>query len=120
MLSHLLDVWSCFVPNVLKIVSRHSSFFKYRGRGGPWGPGGTLSPPFGTWTSIKFVAADITHGAAGILHSRADILCGMVSAMCLTYCLSNTNFLISVLGKNTIFSKSAKKLVELPKNFFPF
>ena len=29
-----------FVPNVLKIISRHYSFFKFRGRGGhlvPWG-----------------------------------------------------------------------------------
>ena len=30
-----------FFPNALKIISRHLSFFKYRGRGGvPWGLGG--------------------------------------------------------------------------------
>ena len=42
-----------YVPNVLKIISRHLSFFKYRGRGVPWGPGGHLEPPFAPWQTLS-------------------------------------------------------------------
>ena len=56
-----------FVPNVLKIISRHKSFFKFRGRGGATGAlGGTSSPP--PLLNIKCVAADIMRGVANILH----------------------------------------------------
>ena len=43
-----------FVPNFLKFISRHYSFFMYRGSGG--------------------ATADILHGRAGILSGVPDIL----------------------------------------------
>jgi len=44
--------------------------------------------------NIKFVAANIVRGAAAILYGLAIILRGMPAfeAMCMTYCMSNTNF----------------------------
>ena len=42
-----------FVPNVLKIISRHKRFFKYRGRGAAGALEGTLSPPFGPWQTLS-------------------------------------------------------------------
>ena len=37
-----------FFPNVLKIISKHKSFFKYRVKGDPLGPWGEhQAPPFG-------------------------------------------------------------------------
>ena len=63
-----------FVPNVLKIISRHYSFFKYRGRGPPWSPLWSMA-------NIECVVADIMHGVANILHGEAVILCGMASIL---------------------------------------
>ena len=34
-----------FIPIVLRIISRHLSFFMYRGRGGPLGPWGAPQAP---------------------------------------------------------------------------
>ena len=39
-----------FVPNVLKIISRPISFFKYRGRGAPRRH---LKPPYGPWQTLS-------------------------------------------------------------------
>ena len=39
-----------FVPNVLKIIFGHKSFFKYRGSGGP---GGHMKPPLCPWQTLS-------------------------------------------------------------------
>ena len=100
------------VPNVLKIISRHLSFFKYRGRGVPWGPGALAN--------IKCVAANIMRGAAVILHGLAVILRGMTKICSNVHDILHFQhqffeIFLSVFGifkgKNTLFSKSAQKMV---------
>ena len=61
-----------FVPNVLKITSRHKSFFKYRGRGA-----GASQAPLWSLANIQCVAAYIMQGATNILHGATIILCSM-------------------------------------------
>ena len=83
-----------FVPSVLKIISRHWSI------GGGGTLGGTSSPPYGPWQTLS------------VLRPTLRVVCPFCMvwpsfcavwqafwAMCLTFCMSNTNFLGFSKGK---------------------
>merc|ERR1711893_335300 len=70
---------------VIRLFGAQKSEFKKKsdiyhwGRGVPWGPGGSSSPPLWSLANIKCVAAVILCGAAVILRGPTVILCSMTS-----------------------------------------
>ena len=84
------------VPNFLNIISRHKSFFKFRGMGGCWGPGGHIKPPpFGPWQTLSVLRLTlcVVRPTFCMVGPSFRMVLLAFLAMCLTFCMSSTNFL---------------------------
>ena len=98
---------------IYKFISRQKSFFKYRGRGGPGGHLKHTSGPWQTWSVLRMTLCLVWPTFCMVQPSFCAVWPAFW-AMCLTFCMSNTNFLKvfwSFQKEKYTFFKCAKKLV---------